>query len=213
MQTPPTRPPSGSGPGPRSGPRLGWRRPIFRRGAQATALFGLWLVLSGEFAVEFLVLGVLAAVGGVAVSELLFRGTHEGRFTPAPESVSWLLRTLVRFALYLPWLAYEVVAANVHVTWLVLHPRLPIDPSLVRFDTSLGSERGQVLLAQSITLTPGTVTVDASDGVFVVHCLSRRSRDGLAEGSIQRKIASVFEETAPAAIVLSDIEEPDQVPR
>ena len=176
-------------------------------------LFGLWLVLSGEFAVECLGLGVLAAVGGVAVSELLFRGTHEGRFTPAPESVSWLLRTLVRFALYLPWLAYEVVAANVHVTWLVLHPRLPIDPSLVRFDTSLGSERGQVLLAQSITLTPGTVTVDASDGVFVVHCRSRRSRDGLAEGSIQRKIASVFEETAPAAIVLSDIEEPDQVPR
>ena len=213
MQTPPTRPPSGSGPGPRSGPRLGWRRPIFRRGAQATVLFGLWLVLSGEFAVEFLVLGVLAAVGGVAVSELLFRGTHEGRFTPAPESVSWLLRTLVRFALYLPWLAYEVVAANVHVTWLVLHPRLPIDPSLVRFDTSLGSERGQVLLAQSITLTPGTVTVDASNGVFVVHCLSRRSRRGIAEGGLQRKIASIFEETAPAAIVLSDIEEPDQVPR
>ena len=205
MQTPPTRPVSG--------PAVGWRRPIVRRVAQATALFGLWLALSGELAVEFLAAGVLAAAGGVAVSELLFRGTHEGRFKPAPSSVGWLLRTVVRSAAYLPWLAYEIVVANVYVAWLVLHPRLPIDPTLVRFDTSLGSERGQVLLAQSITLTPGTVTVDASNGVFVVHCLSRRSREGLAAGGIQRKIAAVFEETAPTAVVLSDIEEPGQVPR
>ena len=209
MQIPPTRPV----PGPVSGPASSWRRPIVRRIAQATVLFGLWLALSGELAVEFLAAGALAAVGGVAVSELLFRGTHEGRFTPAPSSIAWLLRTIVRFAAYLPWLAYEIVVANAYVVWLVLHPRLPIDPSLVRFDTTLGSERGQVLLAQSITLTPGTVTVDASNGVFVVHCLSRRSREGLAEGGIQRKIAAVFEETAPAAVALSDILEPDQVPR
>ena len=207
MQTPPSRPVTGS----RSG--SGWRRPLFRRVAQAAGLFGLWLVLSGELAIEFLASGALAAAGGVAVSELLFRGTHEGRFTSAPESVGWLLRTVARFALYLPWLAYEIVVSNVYVTWLVLHPRLPIDPSLVRFDTSLGSERGQALLAQSITLTPGTVTVDASNGVFVVHCLSRRSREGLAQGGLQRKIASVFEETAPAAVALSDIETPEQVPR
>ena len=152
-------------------------------------------------------------MGGVAVSELLFRGTHEGRFTPAPSSVGWLLRSVVRFAAYLPWLAYEIVVANVYVAWLVLHPRLPIDPTLVRFDTTLGSERGQVLLAQSLTLTPGTVTVDASNGVFVVHCLSRRSRRGLAEGGLQRKIASIFEETAPAVVALSEVERPDQVPR
>ena len=209
MQIPPTRPV----PGPVSGPASSWRRPIVRRIAQATVLFGLWLALSGELAVEFLAAGALAAVGGVAVSELLFRGTHEGRFTPAPSSIAWLLRTIVRFAAYLPWLAYEIVVANAYVAWLVLHPRLPIDPTLVRFDTTLGSERGQVLLAQSITLTPGTVTVDASNGVFVVHCLSRRSRKGLAEGGIERKIAAIFEETAPTAIVLSDIEEPGQVPR
>ena len=206
MQTPPPSRPVSS-------PVSGWRRPIFRRGAQVAVLFGLWLAFSGELAVEFLAAGVLAAVGGVAVSELLFRGTHEGRFTSAPGSVGWLFRTVARSALYLPWLAYEIVVANLYVAWLVLHPRLPIDPSLVRFDTSLGSERGQVLLAQSITLTPGTVTVDASNGVFVVHCLSRRSRAGLAEGGIQRKIAAVFEEAAPGAVALSDIEEPDQVPR
>ena len=190
MQTPPTRPV----PGPLSSSGSGWRRPIFRRAVQTAALFGLWLAFSGELGVEFLAAGALAAVGGVAVSELLFRGTHEGRFTPAPNSVGWLLRSIARLALYLPWLAYQIVAANVYVAWLVLHPRLPIDPSLVRFDGSMGSERGQVLLAQSITLTPGTVTVDASNGVFVVHCLSRRSREGLAEGGIQRKIEHGLDE-------------------
>ena len=198
---------------PPSSPAAGWKRPIVRRVAQVTVLFALWLALSGDFAVEFLASGAVAAVGAVVFSELLFRGTHEGKFAPAPASVAWLLRTVARFVLYLPWLAYEIVVANVYVAWLVIHPRLPIDPTLVRFETSLGSESGQVLLAQSITLTPGTVTVDASNGVFVVHCLSRRSRQGLAEGGIQRKIASVFGEPAPERVALADIETPEQVPR
>ena len=65
----------------------------------------------------------------------------------------------MRFLLYLPWLAYQILASNIYVAYLVLHPRMPIDPSLVEFETSLQSERALVLLAQSITLTPGTVTV------------------------------------------------------
>ena len=199
--------------GPVRTPATGWRRPAVRRAAQVATLFGLWLAFSGEFDVEFLAVGAVAAVGGVAVSELLFRGTHEGKFAPAPSSIAWLLRSTARSLLYLPWLAYEIVAANLHVAFLVLHPRLPIDPSLVRFDTSLESERAQVLLAQSITLTPGTVTVDASNGTFVIHCLSRRSRQGLEQGNIQSKIASVFEEPAPERVTLSDIERPEQVPR
>ena len=205
MQTPPTRPAPGSA--------SGRMRPIVRRSGQLALLFGLWLALSGELAVEFLAAGALAAAGGLALSELLFRGTHEGRFASTPAGMGWLLRTVARFVLYLPWLAYQVVAANLHVVWLVLHPRLPIDPSLVRFDTSLGSEAAQVMLAQSITLTPGTVTVDASNGVFVDHCLSQKSREGLADGAIQRRVAGVFGERAPANVELADVEEPGQVPR
>ena len=198
---------------PPSGAATGWKRPIVRRVAQIAVLFALWLALSGDFAVELLASGAVAAVGAVVFSELLFRGTHEGKFAQAPASLAWLLRTVARFVLYLPWLAYEIVVANVYVAWLVIHPRLPVDPTLVRFETSLASESAQVLLAQSITLTPGTVTVDASNGVFVVHCLSRRCREGLAEGGIQRKIASAFREPAPERVVLSDIETPEQVPR
>ena len=183
-----------------------------RRAAQWLLLFGLWVALSGQTGVEFLVIGAVAAVAAIAFSELLFRGSHEGLFAPSPAQVSWYARTTLRFFLYLPWLAYQIVVSNIHVAYLVLHPRLPIDPSLVEFGTTLRSEAGQVVLAQSITLTPGTVTVDASNGRFLVHCLSRRTRAGLAEGTLQRRIASVFEEPRAPRIELTDVERPGQVP-
>ena len=183
-----------------------------RRAAQWLLLFGLWVALSGQTGVEFLVVGAVAAAAAIGFSELLFRGSHEGLFAPSPARVSWYARTTLRFFLYLPWLAYQIVASNIHVTYLVLHPRLPIDPSLVEFDTTLRSEAGQVALAQSITLTPGTVTVDASNGRFLVHCLSRRTRAGLAEGTLQRRIAGVFGEPRAPRIELTDIERPGQVP-
>ncbi len=183
-----------------------------RRAAQWSLLFGLWVALSGQTGVEFLVIGAVAAAAAIGFSELLFRGSHEGLFAPSPARVSWYARTTLRFFLYLPWLAYQIVVSNIHVAYLVLHPRLPIDPSLVEFDTTLRSEAGQVALAQSITLTPGTVTVDASNGRFLVHCLSRRSRAGLAEGTLQRRIAGVFDEQRAPRIELTDIERPGQVP-
>ncbi len=170
-----------------------WRHPAIRWTVQGIVLFGLWLALSGRFELEFLVIGVLTAAAGIALSEGLFRGTHEGKFAPAQDEITWLLGAIFRFVLYLPWLTYQVILSNFHVAFLVLHPKLPIDPSLVEFDTSLVSERAQVLLAQSITLTPGTVTVDTSNGKFLVHCLSAKSREGLAEGSIQTKIGDVLD--------------------
>jgi multicomponent Na+:H+ antiporter subunit E len=183
-----------------------------RQLAQWLLLFGLWVAFSGQIVVEFLVLGALTAAAALAFSELLFRGTHEGMFPSAPPHISWYVRTTLRFLLYIPWLGYEIIVSNLHVTYLVLHPRMPIDPSLVEFATSLQSERAQVLLAQSITLTPGTVTVDASNGKFVIHCLSNQSREGLAEGKLQAKIANVFNEPSATEIVLTDIQRPGQVP-
>jgi multicomponent Na+:H+ antiporter subunit E len=175
-------------------------------------LFGLWVALSGEFAIEFLVLGALTAAAAIGFTHLLFLGTHEWRSQPSSTRLSWHLGASLRFALYIPWLGYEIFVSNLHVVYLVLHPRLPIDPTLVEFDTSLESERAQVLLAQSITLTPGTVTIDASGGKFLVHCLSKASRAGLAEGSIQNKIAGIFSEPNAEHIVLHDIKRPGQVP-
>ena len=190
---------------PKQTERTGWKHPAIIWTAHWVVLFGLWTALSGNLEREFLVLGALTAAAGVWFSHHQFRDTHEGRYAPVPHAAKWLLLTFARFVLYLPWFILEVVLANLHVAYLVLHPKMPIDPSLVEFDTSLKSEVAQVLLAQSITLTPGTVTVDATDGRFLVHCLSAKSREGLASGDIQTKVGQLFDEPTSGPIELTDV--------
>ncbi len=191
----------------------GWKRPAVRWAAQWAVLFGLWLAFSGVFLREFLVLGALTAAIGVATFHYLFRDTHEGFFAAAPSNAGWLLATSARFLLYVPWLAWEIAVANLYVAYLVLHPRMPIEPMLVEFETSLATEQAQVLLAQSITLTPGTVTVDAAGGKLLVHCLSRKTRNGLATGRLQTKVGGLFGEPTPATVALTEIRHPGQVPQ
>jgi multicomponent Na+:H+ antiporter subunit E len=184
--------------------KTGWKIPAIVWTAQGVVLFGFWIALSGRLEREFLALGALTTAAAVWFSHYQFRETHEGRYQGVPHHTGWLLRTSAKFIFYLPWFVLEIVLANLHVTYLLLHPKMPIEPSLVEFDTSLKSEVAQVLLAQSITLTPGTVTVDATDGRFLVHCLSRQSREGLAEGGIQTKVGQVFEEPTTAPVALRD---------
>ena len=196
---------------PEQTPSSPWRRPI-RLIVQGAALFGLWVAFSGDFSPEFLAWGVIAAAVAVTFSELLFRGTHEHAFPAVPSRFAWRARTMARFLLYLPWMAYQITVASLHVAYLVLHPRIPIDPALVEFKTSWVSEPAHVLLAQSISLTPGTVTVDAFKGTLLVHSLSRVTREGLASGSIQRRVAGVFAEPAAERVELTEVLRPGQVP-
>ena len=187
-------------------------RRILRWALQTVLHFIVWIALSGHTEIEFLVMGVAAAVSATAVSNWLFHGLENPLFAGARPTYGWMLRVGLRFALYVPWLLKEIVLSNLYVAWLILQPKPPIDPCLVEFETTLTSERAQVLLAQSITLTPGTVTVDASNYRFVIHCLSLKSRAGIEDGSIQRKVAAIFAESAPDAVVLRDITSADEVP-
>jgi multicomponent Na+:H+ antiporter subunit E len=192
------------------GARAGTGPPWLRRSIQALALFGLWVLLSGHLQPELLALGVVSAVGAVAFTAWVFHGSHEGAFSALPRTAAWRTRSLVRFAVYVPWLLWQIITSNLHVVKLVVDPRMPIEPSLVLFETSLTSEPAQVLLAQSITLTPGTVTVDAANGKLMIHCISRISREGIASGDIQRKVAAVFGEPWAAPVELMPVTTPEQ---
>jgi multicomponent Na+:H+ antiporter subunit E len=196
---------------PQSNPRGTWKLAA-RLLTQWVMLFGLWMALSGVVVAEFMIIGGLSAAAAIAVSEFLFHGSHEGKFASAPSSVTWYVRTAIKFLIYHPWLIKEIVISNFHVAYLVLHPKMPIDPTLIEFDTTLVSERAQVMLAQSITLTPGTVTVDASDGKFLIHCLSRTTRQGIEDGILQKRVAQVFDEPWVEHVQVTDIESPTQVP-
>jgi len=107
------------------------------------------------------------------------------------------LASALRACLFLPYLLYAVVRANLAMAAVVLDPRLPIDPSVVRVPAPEG-RIGRALLANSITLTPGTLTVDVVDDELVVHALTRRSRVDLVAGGLVRAVSLVVGESTPS---------------
>ena len=148
-------------------------------------LFFFWALLSGKYDTFHLSLGVICC--GIVASfghDLLFHNVRAGD-----------MRVIAgRFFLYVPWLFYQVVLSNFHVARLVLSPRLPIDPKLIRYKTKLESDTSMVTLANSITLTPGTITIAIENGEFVVHALSRKVADDLNAGDMEDKVAHIFME-------------------
>jgi len=153
-------------------------------------LFGFWLLLSGELDAFHLTLGALASVAVTLLTEpLLFA---EPLIT-APGAHPVTGQPWRRFAGYLPWLALEVARANVQVARLVLSPSLPIDPLLVRFRHPLPHDLARLTLSSSITLTPGTVTLDVEGDDYLVHALTPDFASGLAPGAMPSRVAALFE--------------------
>ena len=99
---------------------------------------------------------------------------------------------LVRGAIYVPVLLYEILVANLVVARVILDPRLPIDPTMNRVRVIVGSGLPLMTLANSITLTPGTLTVRARDSDLYVHSLLPWAREGLFDGSLERWTRFVY---------------------
>lgn len=150
-------------------------------------LFGLWLVLSGNFEPLLLILGLFSSLlVSFFFHDLLFATLYAD-----------YLRVCVRFSRYIPWLIIEIIKANLHLLYLVFHPRMKelIDPHVVTFRSGLRKDMSIVTLANSITLTPGTITINAdSEGLFRVHAIDRDSSKGLP-GAMQERVARVFGES------------------
>jgi multicomponent Na+:H+ antiporter subunit E len=150
-------------------------------------LFFLWVVFSGRFDAFHLILGVFSCALVAATSgDLLFT-------TQTPGS---MIRLTYRFLKYIPWLLVQIFLANLHVLYLTFHPRMMdlIDPHIVEFGSRLKSNASRTVLANAITLTPGTITVSVSVlGEFSVHCIDKHSGDSLP-GEMERRVAEVFDE-------------------
>ncbi len=148
-------------------------------------MLAFWVIMSGMFDLFHLSLGVICCLLVTYFSHgLLFYG----------EAGSWG-RGIVGILLYLPWLFWEILLANLQVTYIVLHPRMldQLDPQLVRFKTQLKRPISKVTLAQSITLTPGTITVNIEDDEFLVYALTRGTAQALPGSSMERRIAAALE--------------------
>ena len=143
------------------------------------ALFGLWILLSGKIDAFHLSVGLL---GAAVIAWINTKPRHPDE-PPLP---------LMRLAAYAPWLFWQIMKSGLHITKVILDPRLPINPRLIRYRTKLGNNNAVVLLGNSITLTPGTVTTDVVPGKLVVHALDDQSSGDLLSGTMEQKIDDVF---------------------
>jgi multicomponent Na+:H+ antiporter subunit E len=159
------------------------------RGSHALAagatIFAFWLVISASLALADLLLGaVLSVLLGVWSVHFLWAGE-------APWVSPRQLFALLRYSL---GFSAQVFRSAVHVARLVVDPRLPISPQLITCRTGLQREISRVAFAHSVSLTPGTLTVDMEGGTFLVHCLDEQSAARILSGELERQVARVFEQ-------------------
>ncbi len=131
--------------------------------------FVTWLLLIWSLDPEELIAGAAVAfLIGFLFWDVFLK--EKGRTIFSPRRFLW-------FLLYLPVFFYYVVKANFDVAYRVLHPEMPINPGIVKVKTSLKTETGKTFLANSITLTPGTLTVDIVGDYLYVHWINISTPD------------------------------------
>jgi multicomponent Na+:H+ antiporter subunit E len=151
-------------------------------------LLANWIVFSGKFDAFHLGLGVISSLFITWISQdFLF---HD-------RSKTWEQRTREAggFLQYIPWLIVEIIKANLHVFKLAMSRTgyEEVAPRIVTVETYLKTDFAKFVFANSITLTPGTITMLIRGDVFHVHTMSQFLEDDLLEGAIERKVAEVFE--------------------
>jgi multicomponent Na+:H+ antiporter subunit E len=146
----------------------------------AVALAAFWFAMSGETAPLFLGLGALSLILVLWLA---------ARLKIIDRDASPYHR-IPQMAVYAAWLIVQIVKSNVAVISRILGPRSNIDPAMVTLKTSARTDLGKALFANSITLTPGTVTVDVDGDVLKVHALVRETSSAASFAPMDRKAAA-----------------------
>lgn len=146
-----------------------------------TVLLTTWILLSGQWTALHLGSGVVASL---FITWLAVRNGMAGR-RPMP------IRTFVVVTRYWPWLLYKIVVANLDVAYRVWHPRLPIAPRLLKVPCATRTDLGTATYANSITLTPGTVTVAIEARRLLVHALTEEGARELVGGEMHRRVRAL----------------------
>ena len=161
-------------------------------------LMGLWLHLSGRFDPFHLALGVASVLLVMWINAPLKQTQlYSG------DTFAWDRANYWALLAYVPWLGWQILLASMQVAYLVLHPRMPVDPCLIYFRVNLPNLAARVIFGNSITLTPGTVTIRIRGDEFVVHALTRASAESLVQGTMPLRISRIF--NGPREHVVSQV--------
>ncbi|MBN2247077.1 MAG: Na+/H+ antiporter subunit E [Coriobacteriia bacterium] len=155
-----------------------------RRIASIGVLYVFWLLITASVRPFDLLVGlVVAGIAGWWADRVLWPGESE----PLP------VRTWVRLPLYLGYLLKEIVVAAVYVAERVLDPEMNISPAMQTHRVRFSSDTARAAFANSITLTPGTLTVDVDGDVFIIHCLHESFSDAISSGDLERRVTATFD--------------------
>lgn len=144
-------------------------------------LFAVWLLLSGHYTPLLLLLGMLSTL------LVVFLATRADLIDRETQPV--LIKPSVLY--YWAWLGREIIKSNIDVTRRILSPGMPISPTIFTVRADQKTELGRVTYANSITLVPGTVTVEVNEDVFTVHALTQEMAADLKRGEMNRRVCNV----------------------
>ena len=151
---------------------------------KAMVLFVFWVLLSASFEWIHLSLGLVFSFA------VAWGNAGHSSFVPK-------FRLWSRILLYFPWLFYKIVQSSLHLSKLILHPALPIAPQLISVESKLNHHAAIVLLGNSITLTPGTVTAEVDRNKLIVHALDKVLGEDVEKKQIESKISEIFRDQEP----------------
>jgi multicomponent Na+:H+ antiporter subunit E len=155
--------------------------PIKRMLGLLATLVVAWLLWSGIYKAHLLGLGAFSCLLTIYVAHRM------GYFS----TDVFALRFSGRLLLYWVWLSKEIVKSSFAVAKIILDPRLPISPQVVRIKPSCSGPVDQTILANSITLTPGTLALDVHNNEIAVHTLTQDGADELLKGEMDRRVAAL----------------------
>lgn len=162
-------------------------------------LLSFWFMLSGKFDLFHVLIGVLSVSAVIALNYQFVK--HQ--YFEDEVDVFYELR-YGRVLLYVPWLIYEIILSGIEVAKVILRPSMPIEPKIIRFNVDLPSSHAKLILGNSITLTPGTLTVDINEDEFIVHALNPGAEDLIVSDKMPQKVLQLFTEDIHP--VVSDID-------
>lgn len=149
-------------------------------------LFLFWFILSGRTELKFIIIGLFSAATAALISTPLLR-------LPAIDGKGYYLAfeiPIVKLFSYSIWLVWQIILANIDLAKIILSSKMKIEPKLIYFNKSMNNPMAHVILGNSITLTPGTVTVDILDDErYVIHALTNAAAEALSpevDGMITR---------------------------
>ena len=150
--------------------------------------FFVWIIFNGRVTLEIILFGIAvsAAMFAFLCKFMDYSIRQEKR----------LYRNLLQYARYIVVLIREIIGANLTVCRMILTRKETMEPVIVRVRTDLKTETAKVILANSITLTPGTITVSMSGQELLVHCLDKSLSEGMEDSVFVKLLRKMEEEDA-----------------